>query len=84
MKKFPSLIFPAICLYISYYFYLTIVEDWSIVDTNEPFLMPLAVILITFLFGFISYLKKSWTFVGIVRKTMIFLAIVFFINIIIG
>jgi hypothetical protein len=84
MKKFPSLIFPAICLYISYYFYITIVEDWSIVDTNEPFLMPLAAILIAFPFGFISYFKKSWTFIGIVRKTMIFLAIVFFINIIIG
>ena len=78
MKKYRSLIFPAICLYISYFFYLIIVEDWSIVDTNEPFLMPLAAILIAFPFGFISYFKESWTFIGTVRSIMIIFAIIFF------
>ena len=80
MKK---LLFPAICLYISNFLYQIIVEGWGI-DTTEPFLMPLAAILISFPFGFISYLKKSWTFIGTVRMTMIIFAIIFFLNLFIA
>ena len=83
MEKYKSLIFPAICLYISNFLYQIIVKGWGI-DTTEPFLMPLAGILIAFLCGFISYLKKSWTFIGTVRRTMIIFAIIFFINLFIA
>ena len=83
MRKYKSLIFPAICLYISYFLYHIIVEGWG-VGTTEPFLMPLGLILISFSFGLISYLKKSWTFIGTVRRTMIIFAIIFFLTLFIA
>jgi len=74
MKKYKSLIFPAICLYISIFLYHIIVDGWGL-DTTEPFLMSLLGVLTSIPSGFISYFKKSWTFIGTLRRMMIILAI---------